>query len=79
MKKICYNRVFSASTFSKLVSKMSNTVPLKHFSHCLCFVTWLVFFNYSASVGIQLLGLSEAVIAYGAIVTILVVLVKLLR
>ena len=53
-------------------------VPLKHFSHCVCFISWLIFLNYSATNGVAALDFENALVLYGLPITILVVLVKLL-
>ncbi len=60
-------------------SQPSCHIPLKHFTHCLCFISWLVFFNYSASNGVDQLDFQTALADYGLAITILVVVVKLLR
>ncbi len=53
-------------------------IPLKHFSHCICFISWLIFLSYTATNGVAVLDFENALVLYGLPITILVVLVKLL-
>ena len=57
---------------------MVTTIPLKHFSHCLLCLTWIVIFNYSAMNAVNLVNVESAIVAYGLTITVLVVIIKLL-
>jgi len=58
--------------------KLNVTIPLKHVLHCACFLTWLYLLNKAAITNVNYRTVYDAYFDYGALITVIVVLIKLL-